>query len=855
MNRKKNVSIYINVRKTYENNTQLIGFDIKIYGGFEMKKIFNRTFSIVLAIVMVFGATPLAGLVGFDLPASDFFVSKAEAALENIFLWPVPSSYSMSRAFSEHKAIDINKCEGKDIVAAYDGTVYSYVNKCQHYSKSCTSCDSTGMGVGLILKHKIDGTTYYTYYAHMKYNSVPSAYRTTGVSVKQGEVIGKVGSSGNSTGPHMHFAITKNETWNNYVNTTPTNSSKHNITSSSGISYKYTTASYTLTYNANGGSGAPTSQTGSSSYTISSVYPERFGYTFEGWATSSNASYIKYLPGESITLSSNTTLYAVWSNEFDYNDGYTAYSSNYIQFIGQERYYKFIPSASGYYIFDTSNTDEGLDTKGYLYNSSGTELAYNDDGNITGNGSVATDFRIIYNLTARNTYYIKVKGWGSDTGFFMICAYEDSSLYYNANGGSGAPTTQFGATNYTISSTVPKRDNYTFLGWSKSSSATSPEYKPGDYIELDGPTTLYAIWKKNATYTLTYNANGGSGAPSSQTKTYGTDLTLSSTKPTRTGYTFTGWNTKADGTGTSYASGSKYKANAAVTLYAQWEKKTYKVSYDANGGSGAPSSQTKTYGTDLTLSSTKPTRTGYTFTGWNTKADGTGTSYASGAKYTANSAVTLYAQWEKVTYTLTYNANGGVGTPTSQSGATSYTISSIKPTRSGYTLLGWSESSSATSASYVAGDTINISANTILYAVWQKNVVVEETPAIKIRNNPGSRAINHGEILHMVAETQNMPEGAKISWRISNDSTGVNGYIDEADNTSCYIQATGSGSCTVYALVVDADGNPILDKDGNEIYDSQKITVNSGLWQRIISFFKNLFGMNRVIVQAFKSML
>lgn len=73
-----------------------------------------------------------------------------------------------------------------------------------------------------------------------------------------------------------------------------------------------------------------------------------------------------------------------------------------------------------------------------------------------------------------------------------------------------------------------------------------------------------------APFTVSYNANGGSGAPSAQDKRYDITLTLSSTVPTRTGYTFTGWNTAADGTGTAYAAGATYSANADVTLYAQW---------------------------------------------------------------------------------------------------------------------------------------------------------------------------------------------------------------------------------------------------------------------------------------------
>lgn len=146
-------------------------------------------------------------------------------------------------------------------------------------------------------------------------------------------------------------------------------------------------------------------------------------------------------------------------------------------------------------------------------------------------------------------------------------------------------------------------------------------------------------------YKITYNANGGSGAPSAQTKWYGTNLVLSSTKPTRTGYTFVRWNTNTSNTGTAYNPGATYSGNAALTLYAIWQANTYTVSYNANGGTGAPANQTKTHGTNLTLSSTKPTRTNYNFLGWSTSANG-GVVYKSGATYSNNSAVTLYAVWE-----------------------------------------------------------------------------------------------------------------------------------------------------------------------------------------------------------------
>lgn len=209
------------------------------------KRIFTRALSLMICMIMVLGSVA-AGADGIE----SIFSEKAQAAsvLDGKLLWPVSSSYSMTRPFSAtgHKAVDINNCTGKDIVAAYDGTVYAYYNKCQHYSASCTSCEKGGYGVGLIIKHTINGTTYYTHYAHMVYNSIPQKFSQVGATVKQGEVIGKVGSSGNSTGPHLHFQVTSGaNAWSNYINNTPTDK-RHNYVSSSGISYIYSLATSEL---------------------------------------------------------------------------------------------------------------------------------------------------------------------------------------------------------------------------------------------------------------------------------------------------------------------------------------------------------------------------------------------------------------------------------------------------------------------------------------------------------------------------------------------------------------------------------------------------------------------------------
>lgn len=151
---------------------------------------------------------------------------------------------------------------------------------------------------------------------------------------------------------------------------------------------------------------------------------------------------------------------------------------------------------------------------------------------------------------------------------------------------------------------------------------------------------------KKTSYTVSYNANGGSGAPSSQTKWHGTNLTLSTSKPSRTGYSFLGWSTSSTATSATWAAGGSYTANASDVLYAVWKANTYTVSYDANGGSGAPGNQIKTHGQTLTLSSTKPTRANYNFIGWGASSSSTTISYKAGDSYTANTAITLYAVWE-----------------------------------------------------------------------------------------------------------------------------------------------------------------------------------------------------------------
>ena len=158
--------------------------------------------------------------------------------------------------------------------------------------------------------------------------------------------------------------------------------------------------------------------------------------------------------------------------------------------------------------------------------------------------------------------------------------------------------------------------------------------------------------------TVTYDANDGTGAPNSQTTLADAEVTLSSTKPTRTGYTFKGWATSKTATTANYQPGNKYTAKSSVTLYAVWQINTWTISYNSNGGTGTIANQTKTYNKPLTLSNGSGfNKTGYTLTSWNTKSDGSGQKYDKSASYKGNAALTLYAIWTVNKLTVNYYSN------------------------------------------------------------------------------------------------------------------------------------------------------------------------------------------------------
>ena len=225
----------------------------------------------------------------------------------------------------------------------------------------------------------------------------------------------------------------------------------------------------------------------------------------------------------------------------------------------------------------------------------------------------------------------------------------------------------------------------------------------------ENPDGIWFVWEKTKTYTVTYNSNGGSGSMAADTVAYNSAYKTKKNVFTRAGYTFTGWNEKADGSGTAWNLGSSssgtYESGNSwtwaytnnITLYAQWKANTYTVSYNGNGATGGSTANSShTYDSAKALTANGYRKNGYSFAGWTTNADGSGTVYSNGTSVknltSANGGtVTLYAKWNAKSGTINYIAgNGG----TLNRGAETVTgtnkaVGATATPKAGYSFDGW----------------------------------------------------------------------------------------------------------------------------------------------------------------------
>lgn len=348
---------------------------------------------------------------------------------------------------------------------------------------------------------------------------------------------------------------------------------------------------------------------------------------------------------------------------------------------------------------------------------------------------------------------------------FTISGMDSSTHYYRYTQGS-----------------YPAQTNYT------SKTFTNSSYVYFQTLRQTYGTVTFTYYWTARSYVITYNANGGTGTTQTQSVTYDSSFNPRTSAFTRVGYTFSKWNTSADGSGISYSVSTSYTWNTAsdTTLYAIWTANTYFISYDLNQGSASTTPAFGTYHpTTATFDSqfylSKPTKTGYTFAHWQTRNcstdtvhyygydddgsasrefggdgeafDGCAGTYFKNLHSTSGATVKLTAIWSANTYNITYNYDGGSISGTNPTTATYDSVFNLaQPTKLGYTFSGWIISgcdstkhnygTTSSCSSYNSYNSFDVNTTSTYF----KNLTAVNGATVTIRPkwNPNSYTVNYG---------------------------------------------------------------------------------------------------------------
>ena len=369
------------------------------------------------------------------------------------------------------------------------------------------------------------------------------------------------------------------------------------------------------------------------------------GYTFAGWATSPDGSGARYAPGARWTANGTLTLHAQWtpgqaSLTYDGN-GATGGKTDPQNGVTDQR---------------VNVRQNGFTRDGYVFTGWNTQP--------DGRGQAwAPD--AVWTLHGTGVLYARWRG-------------NQQRLNYHGNGNTGGNTeSQDGRTGDVLDTRANgfTRDGYEFVEWNTRADGTGDHYGKGTngvakWTMLPAGNDLYAIWQANPASIQYRDDWGATGSTPDTTGVTGQDVTIARNGFTRPGYTFTGW-ARDRRTNPSLQPGGRYTLTpGTTTLWAQWKADPAHLIYNANTGSTSQTHRTDgVVDQTLTVIANPFTRPGYTFTGWNTQADGRGRAYTAGNGFRlvadpksnpVNTSV-LYAQWRINRVTLKFNPNGGTG--------------------------------------------------------------------------------------------------------------------------------------------------------------------------------------------------
>jgi uncharacterized protein (TIGR02145 family)/uncharacterized repeat protein (TIGR02543 family) len=504
------------------------------------------------------------------------------------------------------------------------------------------------------------------------------------------------------------------------------------------------------------------------------------GSHFAGWMTSPTGTDISYADGTVFTMGTSAiTFYAKWTTMTTFALTINAANGSVSRY----------PDAA---VYDSGST-VGLKAKA----NSGYKFV-NWSGDTTGTtDSIIVTINKVLTITANfssTSCNITFKSQGT--------TYSTATVNYNALATEPAAP-QGGACD-------------SFAGWYTSGTYTTKWNFLTDKVTTD--TTLFAKWTRFS-YSVTYNANGATSgnAPAQQTKTCDGAITLAenSGNLTKTGCTFSGWNTTANGTGTNYASGATYTVNAPLALFALWKTDSLIVTFNSNSGSTVASAVVA-YGVTV-QEPTAPTKAGSAFAGWYANQALT-TPFDFSTAITA--ARTLYAKWNPV-YNVVYNANGGNGSvPVDNNEYTSGQLVTIlgKPTgltRQYYDFTGWNTATDGTGVNRLAGTTFQMgSKNDTLYANWKVTLPVITVQPVSVNPYPFDTISFSVTAEGIGLSYQWEKDGVVIPTATS--STLAKQKVTFSDSGFYSCKVSNSSGSTTSSTVKFAIKNTVKDIDGNE---------------------------------------